>query len=269
MPTAASTVGNDIPATPGAAIYPSLRGRTAIVTGGASGIGAAIVLRLAEQGVRTGFLDIDADEGARTATVIGERTGTSVLFRHCDITDIASLRSEIAALQNDLGDISILVNNAANDERRLVADIEPDDFDDSLAVNLRHQFFAAQAVRAGMARLGHGAIINIGSHAWYLGAPSMSLYLMAKAGVAGLTKALARELGPEGIRVNHVVPGWVLTERQRRLWWSEEAEARRRQNQCISTEIEASDVAEMVVYLASDAARACTNQSYFVDGGRN
>lgn len=266
---AASELENDIPAGPGAASYPSLRGRTALVTGGASGIGAAIVTRLAEQGVAVAFLDIAQAQGERTAALVAERTGTPVHFVPCDLTDIAALRAAIDAVHARLGDISILVNNAASDDRHDIADVEPEYFDERMAVNLRHQFFAAQAVRPGMARAGRGAIVNIGSHAWYLGAKSMSVYLMAKAGVAGLTKALARELGPEGIRVNHVVPGWVMTERQRRLWWTPEAEVRRREGQCIPAEVSADDVAQMVLFLASDAARSCTNQTYFVDGGRN
>lgn len=262
-------VENDIPAGSGAANYPSLRGRIALVTGGASGIGAAIVMRLAEQGVSVGFLDISPERGERTAQVVAGRTGSKVCFLPCDVTDIAELRIQISAVQRELGDIAILVNNAASDERHVFADVEPDYFDERMAVNLRHQFFAAQAVKEGMARAGRGAIVNIGSHAWYLGAKSMSVYLMAKAGVAGMTKALARELGPEGIRVNHVVPGWVMTERQKRLWWTPEAEVRRREGQCIPDEVSAADVAEMVLFLASDAARSCTNQTYFVDGGRS
>jgi len=258
------------PSTPPKAIFPDLRGRAALVTGGAAGIGLAIVARLAQQGVKVGFLDLDAKGGTQAAADIAQAYGIEApAFEACDLTDIKATRAAIAKLAERVGPFSILVNNAGNDDRHSIEDVEPEYFDARIAVNLRHQFFAAQAVIPGMKEIGGGSIVNVGSHAWYLGAPGMPVYLMAKAGVAGLTRALARELGPSGIRVNQVVPGWVLTERQRKLWLTEEADARRRSGQCLDRELDADDIASMVLFLASDAARMCTNQTYFVDGGRN
>ncbi len=258
----------ELPDRPAPANYPSLRGKVALVTGGGAGIGAAIVLRLVEQGCRVAFIDRDVAASEAVVAAVAERTGQTPRFLAADLTDIAALRAAVATVNDTWGPIGILVNNAASDDRHAIESVEPDDFDRRMAVNLRHQFFAIQAVRPQMAAQGGGAIVNLGSHAWMLGAPGMPVYLMAKAGVSGLTKGMARELGPEGIRVNQVVPGWVLTERQRRLWWTPQADERRRTGQCIPDEIEADDIAQMVLFLVSDAARACTGHNFTVDGGR-
>lgn len=259
----------DLPAGDAPASYPSLRGRVALVTGGATGIGSAIVARLVQQGARVAFLDLDAAAAEALCAEVERRHGARPLFRACDLRDIEALRRAVADAGAALGPVEVLVNNAANDQRQAFADVTPAQFDEGIAVNARHHFFAAQSVAPQMVANGRGAIVLIGSHAWYLGAPGIPVYNMAKAAIAGLTRSLARELGPSGVRVNHVVPGWVLTQRQRALWWTPEKEQVRRTAQCLPDEIHADDVAQMVLFLASDAARMCTNQTFFVDGGRN
>lgn len=254
---------------PGQSHFAGLAGKLAVVTGGASGIGAEIVTRLARHGARVAMLDID-ETGAEAllSSLTGEETG-AVRFYRCDLTDIDEIAAACGGIEAELGSARILVNNAANDVRHDIDSVDADMFDRLVAVNLRHHFFMTKYLRKGMAAAGGGAIVNVGSHAAYLGATAMPVYGAAKAGIFGLTRAFARELGQERIRVNQVVPGWVLTEKQRRLWWSPEAEERRRAGQCIPDEILAGDIAEMVLFLASDSGRLCTNQSWFVDGGRN
>lgn len=254
---------------PGQSHYAGLAGKVAVVTGGASGIGAEIVMRLARHGVSVAIIDIDdASAAALQHSIVDEGQGQSHYYR-CDVTEKGAVLEACARIEAELGLVQILVNNAANDVRHDMDSVDEDGFDDLIAVNLRHQFFMTRALRKGMAEAGGGSIINMGSHAAYLGAVAMPVYGAAKAGVFGLTRAFARELGKDRIRVNHIVPGWVLTDKQRQLWWTPEAEQRRRDGQCIPDEILAADVAEMVLFLSSDSARLCTNQSWFVDGGRN
>lgn len=254
---------------PGQSQYAGLAGKVAVVTGGASGIGAEIVTRLARHGARVAIVDIDdASAAALQESVAREGKGESRYYR-CDLTKVESIAATCAQIESELGPVQVLVNNAANDVRHDMDNVDEARFDELIAVNLRHQFFMTKHLRKGMAASGGGAIINMGSHAAYIGAAAMPVYGAAKAGVFGLTRAFARELGRDRIRANQVVPGWVLTEKQRQLWWSPEAEQRRRDGQCIADEILAGDVAEMVLFLASDSARLCTNQSWFVDGGRN
>lgn len=254
---------------PGQSHFAGLAGKLAVVTGGASGIGAEIATRLARHGARVAMLDVDeAGAEALLSSLTGEETG-AVRFYRCDLTDIEAIAATCGKIEAELGPARILVNNAANDVRHDIDSVDADMFDRLIAVNLRHHFFMTKYLRKGMAAAGGGAIVNVGSHAAYLGATAMPVYGAAKAGIFGLTRAFARELGQERIRVNQVVPGWVLTEKQRRLWWSPEAEERRRAGQCIPDEILAGDIAEMVLFLASDSGRLCTNQSWFVDGGRN
>ncbi len=245
--------------------YPSLQGASVLITGGATGIGAAFVQLFAEQGSRVAFLDID-DEAARELCE-GQHTATTPFYRHCDLRDIADLRKAVEEAEAQLGGIRILINNAANDDRHRFDDIEPEYFDDRIAVNLRHQLFAAQAVRAGMAASGGGVIINMSSITWRLGYTGLPVYATAKAGILGLTKTLARELGPQLIRVNCIEPGFVATERQKRLWVTPEYEKKVQEVQALPGFCQPEDVAHLCLFLASDQSRMITGQSFIIDGG--
>lgn len=249
------------------AIYPSLRDRVVLVTGGGSGIGAAIVEHFAAQGARVAFLDIDRAASERLVAAVAARGHGTPLFLSCDLRDIAALRAAVAAVRERLGPIRVLVNNAAHDERHALDAVTPEYWDDRFAVNLRHQFFAAQAVYPDMAAAGGGAIINLGSTSWMAGQGGMPGYTTAKSAVTGLTRALARDLGPHRIRVMSVVPGWIMTERQVRLWLTPEAEADLLRRQCLKRRLVPEDVARVVLFLAADDSAACTAQSYIVDGG--
>jgi D-xylose 1-dehydrogenase len=246
--------------------YPSLRQRTVLVTGGASGIGAAIVEAFWQQGARVAFLDRDEEAAAKLLAQLGGGEGVP-LFLSCDLTDIAALRAAVARAAAALSPITILVNNAARDDRHAIAAVTPEMWDGIMANNLRHQFFAAQAVIAGMEAAGGGAIVNLGSTSWVVGQGGMPGYLSAKAAIAGLTRALARDLGPKNIRVNSVLPGWTMTERQIALWLTPEGEKELMTRQCLKRRLMPRDVANMVLFLAADDGAMCTNQSYIVDGG--
>src|SRR5260221_2937162 len=244
--------------------YPSLEQRTVLVTGGASGIGAAIVEAFCEQGWRYAFLD--RDEAAAAALV--KRLGAAApLFLSCDLTDVAALRRAISRAAAERGPITVLVNNAARDDRHAIEAVTPEMWDNIMAVNLRHQFFAAQAVIAGVVASGGGSIVNLGSISWLIGHGGMSGYLSAKAAVTGLTRALARDLGPRNIRVNSVLPGWTMTERQIALWLTAGTEKDLMARQCLKRKLMPRDIANMVLFLAADDSAMCTNQSYIVDGG--
>jgi NAD(P)-dependent dehydrogenase (short-subunit alcohol dehydrogenase family) len=244
------------------ASYPSLRDRPVLVTGGASGIGAAMVEHFAGQGARVAFLDLDAEAGAAQAA----RTGAH--FERCDLRDILALRDAMARAAARVGRIAVLVNNAARDDRHRLEDVTPEYWDERMATNLRHQFFAAQAVAPGMIEAGGGSIVNFGSVSWRIGQGGMPAYTTAKAAVEGLTRSLARDLGPHGVRVNTLIPGWIMTERQRALWLTPEADAERARTQCIPDQLVPADVARLVLWLAADDSRLCTNQCWVVDGGR-
>ncbi len=248
------------------AVYPSLKGRTVLVTGGGSGIGAAIVERFAAQGAKVGFIDILVKPSRALAARLRRKRRT-VHFEQCDLTDIAALQAAVKAIRKALGPITVLVNNAADDTRHTLAEVTSDYFDDRIRVNLKHQFFAIQAVVPDMKKARNGSIINMTSGSWMLGYPGLPVYTAAKAGVVGLTRGLARSLGPYNIRVNAIAPGWILTERQLELWWSPEAEARLMQDQCLKRRLGGDDVARWVLFLASDDSDACTNQTIVVDGG--
>ena len=245
--------------------YPSLARRTVLVTGGASGIGAAIVEAFCQQGARVAFLDRDETAAAKLLDQLG--TGEAPLFLSCDLTDITALRQAIARAAAALGPVTVLVNNAARDDRHAIEAVTPEMWDGIMATNLRHQFFAAQAVMSGMEEAGGGAIVNLGSISWLVGQGGMPGYLSAKAAIAGLTRALARDLGPKNIRVNAVVPGWTMTERQLTLWLTPEAEKDLMARQCLKRRLMPRDIANMVLFLAADDSAMCTNQSYIVDGG--
>jgi len=250
-----------------ATYYPSLNGRHALVTGGASGIGEALVRALALQGCAVSFFDIDADAGEALAQYLNG-LGFKVHFNQVDLTDIALLKETIETRLKDWGAIRILVNNAANDQRHSLSELTSDAFDLCMSVNLKHHFFAAQTVAPSMGEAGGGSIINMSSNSWMLGLSGYPGYVTAKAGISGLSKALARELGPTKVRVNTVLPGWVMTEKQKALWLTPEAEIELMQQQALQEKIEPQDVADLVLFLAADDSRMITGQSLVVDGGR-
>jgi NAD(P)-dependent dehydrogenase (short-subunit alcohol dehydrogenase family) len=249
------------------ASYPSLDGRVVLVTGGGSGIGASIVEHFCAQHARVAFVDIEPAASKALVETLGGRGLPAPLFLPCDLRDIAALRAAIAEVHARLGPIRVLVNNAAHDERHAIERVTPEYWDDRFAVNLRHQFFAAQAVAPDMAAAGGGAIVNMGSTSWLVGQGGMPAYLSAKAAVTGLTRALARDLGPMNIRVNCIVPGWIMTERQIRLWLTPEGEQELLRRQCLKRKLLPEDVARVVLFFAADDSGACTSQSYIVDGG--
>jgi NAD(P)-dependent dehydrogenase (short-subunit alcohol dehydrogenase family) len=244
--------------------YPSLAGKTVFVSGGGSGIGAAIVARFAGQGCRVAFCDI-ADEPS--AALVAQLAPAPVRHHRCDLRDIAALRATLAAVATEFGAIDVLVNNAARDDRHKIEDVTPDYWDERFAVNLRHHFFAVQAVVPAMKEKGGGSIINMGSVSWMRATPGMVAYTAAKAAINGLTRTLARELGAQNIRVNSVVPGATMTERQRKLWFNPEAEQAIIDSQCLKFRLTEDDVARTLLFLASDEARAITGQNLIVDAG--
>ncbi len=252
------------PITMNTANYPSLKNRPVFVSGGASGIGADIVEAFAAQGAKVAFVDVDEASGRALAEKLKAH---QVFFQRCDVTDIDALRSAIDAAVVKFGAIGALVNNAANDTRHEVADVTPQSFDQIVAVNLKHQYFAAQAVAPGMASAGGGSIVNLGSVSWMNKNPRLSVYETCKAGVQGLTRALARDLGKQNIRVNTVVPGWVMTERQLKLWVKPESAAEIDTAQCLPGRVMGSDIAAMVLFLAADDSRMCSAQNFIVDAG--
>ncbi|WAP70250.1 SDR family NAD(P)-dependent oxidoreductase [Jiella pelagia] len=248
------------------ATYPSLAGKSVLVTGGASGIGAQIVRAFAAQGSKVGFLDVDtAGSTALADELNGE--GAAVGFELCDLRDIEATKGAIAALATRYGPATVLVNNAARDDRHGWETVTPDYFDERIATNLKHMFFAIQAVAPGMIAAGGGAIVNMGSNSWWEAGGGMPAYTTAKAAVHGMTRSFARDLGPHRIRVNTVVPGWIMTDRQKELWVTEAAIAKHRDRQCLKDLIEPAYVARMVLFLASDDAAMCTANNYMVEAG--
>lgn len=247
------------------AIYPSLKGKRVLVTGGGSGIGEGIVEAFARQEARVAFVDI-ADKASRDLVERLCETRHKPLYRQCDLTNIEAFKATIEALEEKLGGIDVLVNNAANDDRHSIEEVTPAYWDDRMAVNLRHLFFAAQAVVPAMKRAGGGVIVNLGSISWHLGMADLVLYQTAKAAIEGMTRGLARDLGRCGIRVNTVVPGNVQTPRQMQ-WYTPDGENEIVKSQCIDGRIQPRDVAAMVLFLASDDAHMCTAHDYFVDAG--
>ena len=243
------------------ASYPSLRGQVAFVSGGATGLGAEFVAQLAAQGVRVGFVDIQDEAGHALAEKVGG------LYQHCDVRDVAALQDAIAATGERLGPVTVLVNNAANDQRQSVETLSVAEWDEFMEINLRHHFFATQAVVPMMREAGHGSVVNMGSISAHIDLMDLPVYITAKAGIEGLTRTLARELGPDGIRVNCVMPGWVMTERQLAHWINPEAEASIERNQCLPHKLYPADVARLVLWLAAEDSRSCTAQRWIVDGG--
>jgi D-xylose 1-dehydrogenase len=247
------------------AIYPSLKDRTVLVTGGGSGIGEAIVRQFVGQGSRVGFIDIDIKASKQLLASLP--ADARVHFEHADLRDIGALRQAVAGVREALGPITILVNNAGRDDRHSIEEVTPEYWDERIALNLKHQFFAAQAVAPEMAKAGGGAIVNLGSVSWVLGQGNMPCYTTAKSAVQGLTRALARDLGPNNVRVNSILPGWIMTQRQQDLWLTPEGEAELMQRQCLKRKLVPDDIARTVLFFSADDSGACTNQNYIVDGG--
>jgi NAD(P)-dependent dehydrogenase (short-subunit alcohol dehydrogenase family) len=247
------------------AVYPSLKNAVVFVTGGASGIGEEIVRAFAAQGSHVGFIDMDERRGRALADELA-RKGT-IHFETADLRDIDALRRSFKALEAALGPATVLVNNAARDDRHGWEEVTPEYYDERIATNIRHMFFAIQAVAPGMIKAGKGSIINFGSNSWWEKTGGMPVYTTAKAAVHGMTRSFARDLGPHRIRVNTVVPGWVMTERQKTLWATPEKLERHRENQCLPDLIQPVYLARMVLFLASDDAAMCTANNYMVEAG--
>lgn len=243
--------------------YPSLEGRTVFITGGASGIGADLVREFAGQGCRVGFVDLDVPAGE----ALSEATPGEVAFEPCDLRDIPALQAAFSRLRERLGPARVLVNNAARDDRHDWRDVTVEYWDERAATNIRHMFFAIQAVAPDMIAAGGGSIINMGSVSWMMPQGGFPAYTTSKAAVQGLTRNMARDLGPHRIRVNTVVPGWIMTERQKTLWLTPESLEEHRARQCLKDMIEPVYVARMAVFLASDDAAMCTAQDFLVEGG--
>ncbi|VTU15616.1 3-alpha-(or 20-beta)-hydroxysteroid dehydrogenase [Variovorax sp. SRS16] len=246
--------------------YPSLTDRTVLITGGATGIGASLVEHFADQGAKVGFIDIDARAGAALADALaGSRHAP--LFVETNLTDIPALEGAIDTVRKRFGPLLVLLNNAANDRRHSIDETTAQAWDAGIAVNLKHQFFAARNVAADMRQAGSGSIVNFGSISWMLKQGGMPVYTTAKAAVQGLTRSLARDLGAFNIRVNTLVPGWVMTEKQVRLWVDDAARADIARGQCINRPLMAEHIARMALFLASDDSAMCTAQDFVVDGG--
>lgn len=247
--------------------YPSLEDKVVLITGGASGIGASMVEHFAAQGSRVAFFDIDHAAGETLMKTLSGGAKHGPAFLKCDLTDIAALRAAIQEVEATLGTVGVLVNNAASDDRHKTLEVTPEYWDGRIAVNLRHQFFATQAVVPGMTRAGGGSIINMSSIAWIIPTTGFPAYATAKAGIVGLTRTLSRELGGANIRVNCISPGAIMTERQRRLWMTPEYLADIMRAQALKRELLPEDVARMVLFLAADDSATITGQNFIVDGG--
>ena len=247
------------------ALYPSLRDKRVIISGGGSGIGAGLVEAFARQGARVAFVDV-AEEASRALIDTLEDVVHAPVFRALDLTDLDALSRVFAELQTEIGGVDVLINNAANDDRHTVAEVTPAYWDERMNVNLRHQFFAAQAVIPAMKAAGGGSILNFGSISWHLGLPELILYQTAKAAIEGLTRSLARDLGRDNIRVNAIIPGNVKTPRQEK-WYTPEGEAEIVTAQCLDGRIMPADIAALALFLASDDARMCTAHNYWMDAG--
>jgi len=249
------------------ATYPSLRDRVVLVTGGGSGIGASMVEHFALQGARVAFFDVAIDCSRQLVGDLAARSPHQPLFLECDVRDIGAVRAAVAEVDARLGAVRVLVNNAARDDRHQFLEVTPEYWDENMAVNLRHQFFVTQAVSPGMIAAGGGSIINMSSIAWKIPETGMPAYVAAKAAVVGLTRTLARELGKSNIRVNCVLPGAIVTERQLRLWLNPENMERILATQCLKRHLVPDDVARLILFLAADDSEAITSQSYVIDGG--
>ena len=249
------------------ASYPSLRDRVIVVTGGASGIGEAIVEACAMQNALVAFLDVQDSAGERLIERLGATGATPPIYYHCDLTDIDSLQRSVQQIIGTFHTVDVLVNNAGNDTRHSTVEVTSAYWDQSIAVNLKHQFFMAQAVIPAMRRAQRGSIINMSSIAWAIPSRNVPVYVTAKAAIVGMSRTLAHELGGDNIRVNCIMPGAILTERQKRLWFTEAYQAEILARQALKRMILPQEVARLVLFLAADDSSAITNQSYIIDGG--
>ncbi|PJI96158.1 NAD(P)-dependent dehydrogenase (short-subunit alcohol dehydrogenase family) [Acidovorax sp. 69] len=247
--------------------FPSLSGRSVFVTGGGSGIGAAIVAAFAKQGARVAFVDVAREASEALAQQLADAGMQRPWWRACDVRDIAALQACVADAAAELGDFSVLVNNVASDDRHTLESVTPAYYDERMAINERPAFFAIQSVVPGMRRLGGGSVINLGSTGWQGKGAGYPCYAIAKSSVNGLTRGLAKTLGQDRIRINTVSPGWVMTERQIKLWLDAEGEKELARNQCLPDKLRPQDIARMVLFLASDDAAMCTAQEFKVDAG--
>jgi NAD(P)-dependent dehydrogenase (short-subunit alcohol dehydrogenase family) len=252
----------------GFASYPSLRDRVVFISGGGSGIGAAIVEHFAEQGSKTAFVDIDDTASTALVRKIAAAGHPAPLYRKCDVRDVKAYQAVIAEVGGSLGAITVLVNNAARDDRHTLEEVTPAYWDERIAVNLRHQFFAIQTIAPGMKKAGGGSIINFSSVSYHTMTADLAVYQAAKAAVIGMTRGLARDLGPDHIRLNAITPGWIMTQRQIDLWLTPAAEAGLMQAQCLKEKLYPPDIARMALWLAADDSRLVTAQNFVVDGGR-
>ena len=249
------------------ALFPSLHGRRVFITGGGSGIGAAMVEAFAAQGAQVAFIDIAEPASAALAQRVAAAGQPKPWWRACDVRDVSALQGAIADAAAALGDFHALVNNVASDDRHSLESVTPDYWDQRMAINERPAFFAIQAVVPGMKRLGFGSIINLGSTGWQTKSGGYPCYAIAKSSVNGLTRGLASELGQHRIRINTVSPGWVMTERQVKLWLDAEGEQALKRNQCLPDKLQPEHIARMVLFLAADDSRMCTAQEFKVDAG--
>ena len=248
------------------ATYPDLKGKTVLITGGGSGIGEALVKAFARQGSKVGFIDI-AEEPSQAVVKEVREAGGTVHFEHADLRDIGALRQAVDNIRGAFGPITVLLNNAAHDERHATEEVTPEYFDDRIAVNLKHQFFASQAILPDMKAAGGGSIICFGSTSWMIGIGGMAVYTASKSAILGLTRSLARDYGPFNVRVNSIAPGWIMTKRQIELWLTPEADRTREEGQCLKRRLYPEDIARVALFLSSDEAGAITNQSYVADAG--
>ena len=249
------------------ASYPSLKDRVVLVTGGATGIGESMVRHFARQGAQVAFFDIQEEAGRGLAGEVAANGCPKPAYVHCDLTDVEALEQAVRGVLAAYGTVDVLVNNAANDQRHTIDKVTPEYWDRSMAVNLRPQFFMIQAVIPAMTAGGRGSIINMSSISWMIPSTGLPIYVAAKAAIVGLTRTMAHELGPAGIRVNAVLPGAIATERQKKLWYTPEYKAEILASQALKRDIVPDDVARLVLFLAADDSSAITNQSYVVDGG--
>ena len=246
------------------AVYPSLNNKVVVITGGGSGIGESITRSFIKQGSKVAFLDFNEKD---SINLIKDLNTDKVHFEFCDLRDIEQLKNSIKKISSKFGLIQVLVNNAARDDRHSLESVTSEYFDERIATNLKHQLFASQAVVSDMEKNDGGVIINMGSTSWMIGQGGMPCYTTAKSAIQGLTRGLARDLGPKNIRVNCVVPGWIMTKRQVDMWLTPESEKELMDRQCIKRKLLPEDIARFVLFMASDEASACSNQSFVVDGG--
>lgn len=251
----------------GFASYPSLRGRIVLVTGGASGIGEKIVEQFAQQGAKVAFLDIQNEAGTQLAKKISAQGDTEAQFLACDLTDVAAIRDCVQRVLAKFGTVDVLINNAGNDTRQSLEEVTPEYWDRAIAVNLKHQFFVSQAVIPAMKKAGRGSLVNLSSISWMIPSTGLPVYVTAKAGIVGLTRTLAHDLGYDNIRVNCILPGAILTERQKQLWFTEAYMAEILSRQALKRMIQPEEVARLALFLAADDSSAITGQGYIIDGG--